>query len=102
MQDQPSPRATVERGIERKRGPGGDTYYLASVWSAKDDKRLRHQCGTLAEARLWRSETYAQLRTGKRRAPTKATLAQDAEEWLKGARAGAIRNRSGEPEQQAL
>ncbi len=97
MQDQPSPRDTVERGIERKRGPGGDTYYLASVWSAKDDKRLRHQCGTLAEARLWRSETYAQLRTGKRRAPTKATLAQDAEEWLKGARAGAIRNRSGEP-----
>ena len=79
-------RATVERGIERKRGPGGDTYYLASVWSAKDDKRLRHQCGTLAEARLWRSETYAQLRTGKRRAPTKATLLEDAEEWLKGAR----------------
>lgn len=70
--------------------------YQASVWSAMEQKRIRKTFPTLAEARAWRSEAQTAIRRGTLRAPTQSTLRQAAEQWLEGARAGNIRNRSGD------
>jgi integrase len=70
--------------------------YQASVWSAVEQKRIRETCPTLAEARAWRSEAQTAIRRGTLRAPSQVTLLEVAEAWLEGARAGSIRNRSGD------
>jgi integrase len=49
---------------------------------------------SLAEARSWRTQMLARLDSGATIAPKVPTVAQVAEEWLVGARSGAIRSRS--------
>jgi integrase len=70
--------------------------YEASVWSARDRKKIRKTFPTLAAARGWRADAQVGLRKGTLRAPTPTTLRQAAEAWLAGARAGSIRTRSGD------
>lgn len=69
--------------------------YQAWVYSARDGKKIRKHFRTLAEARSWRADALVQLGKGQLRAPTQVTLRQAAEEWLRRARSGAIRTRSG-------
>jgi integrase len=70
--------------------------YEASVWSARDRKKLRKTFGTLGAARGWRADAQVALRKGTLRAPTSTTLREAAERWLAGARDGSIRTRSGD------
>ena len=70
--------------------------YEASAWSARDGKKVRRTFSTLSEARAWRHDASTQLRRRTMRAPTTTTLREAAEAWLDGAKAGTIRNRSGD------
>jgi integrase len=69
--------------------------YQASVWSAREGKRLFKTFATLAEAKAWRAEAQVALRRGTMRARSTGTLHEAAEAWLHGVKSGAIRNRSG-------
>ena len=70
--------------------------YQAQVFSPRDQKTIRKTFKTLADARAWRAETQTALRRGVARAPSRTTLAEAAEEWLRAAQAGVVRTRSGE------
>lgn len=70
--------------------------YRAHVWSERDRKRVRKTFRSLAAARAWRADAAVALRKGELRPPRRLTMDQAAREWLKGARSGAIRNRSGD------
>jgi integrase len=78
-------------GIEKRGGA-----YRASVWSARDNKRIRRTFPTLAAAKAWRQDAQVALRRGELRAPAPTTLREAAESWLEGSRDGRISNRSGE------
>jgi integrase len=71
--------------------------YQASVWSAREGRRIKRSFPTLAEAKAWRAEAQSAIRRGTMRAPSQLTLGEAAEAWLSGARDGSIRNRSGDP-----
>src|SRR5437763_8856651 len=71
--------------------------YEASVWAARDRKKLRKTFASLAAARGWRADAQVALRKGTLRASTSTTLREAAERWLAGARDGSIRTRSGDP-----
>jgi hypothetical protein len=71
--------------------------YQASVWSARESKRIRKTFTTLAEARAWRSETQTGRRRGTLRAPANTTVLEAAEELIAGMRSSRVRNRSGDP-----
>jgi integrase len=79
---------------------GGRCYcrptYQASVWSARDGRRIKKSFPTLAEAKAWRAAAQIAIRRGTMRAPSKVTLREAAEAWLAGARDGSTRNRSGD------
>jgi integrase len=60
-----------------------------------NDKKIRKTFKSLAEARSWRADAESAVRKQTLRAPSKLTVRQAAEDWLEGARADAIRNRSG-------
>jgi integrase len=70
--------------------------YQASVWSARDGRRIKKSFPTLAEAKAWRAAAQTAIRRGTLRAPSQVTLREAAEAWLAGARDGSIRNRSGD------
>jgi len=70
--------------------------YEASVYSARDGKKLRKTFPTLAAARAWRTDASRALRKGTMRPPSSLTLRQAADAWLDGARDGSIRTRSGD------
>ena len=70
--------------------------YQASVWSARDGRRIKKSFPTLAEAKAWRVDAQGAIRRGTMRAPSQLTLREVAEAWLSGARKGSIRNRSGD------
>jgi len=74
-----------------------DPSYQAQVWSARDRKRLSRSFPTLAAARTWRQDAHVALRQGKLRPSGAVTLRDAARDWLEGARAAVIRNRSGDP-----
>src|SRR5262249_12038636 len=74
-----------------------DPTYQASVWSARECKRIRKTFATLAEARRWRSETQTGVRRGTLRAPAHTTVTEAAEELVAGMRSGRVRTRSGDP-----
>jgi integrase len=67
------------------------------VWSRRDRKLIRKTFPTQAAAKLWRSDAEFPLRKGTLRAPEPTTIHEAAHAWLDGARAGTIRNRSGDP-----
>ncbi len=70
--------------------------YEASVFSARDGKKLRKTFATLAAAKAWRSDVATAVRKGALRAPTQTTLREAADAWLAGAEEGIVRSRSGE------
>jgi integrase len=70
--------------------------YQASVWSARESKRIRKTFSTLAEARAWRAETQTGVRRGTLRAPANTTVSEAAEELVAGMKSGHIRTRSGD------
>jgi hypothetical protein len=74
-----------------------DPSYRPEVWSPRERKKIRTTCRTLAEAKAWRRNVMAELRRGTRPAPDPLPLGEVAQCWLVGARAGAIRTRSGDP-----
>jgi integrase len=70
--------------------------YQASVWSARERKRIRKTFLTLAEARAWRSETQTGVRRGTMRAPANTSVEESAEALVAGMKSGRVRNRSGD------
>jgi integrase len=80
-----------ETGIKR-RGDG----YRAQVYDAKADKQIFKTFGTITAARQWRQDAYSALRAGTLTADRGQTLREAAEDWLAAARAGIVRNRSGD------
>ena len=70
--------------------------YRAAVWSPRDKKRIRKTFPTIAEAKRWRTDAAAAVGKGAMRAGKTATVRQAWEEWLVAARAGVVRNRSGD------
>jgi hypothetical protein len=76
----------------RKRGRA----YEASVWNARENKRLRKSFGSLREAKDWRAETRLAVNTDTTSTATQATLREAWNEWLEGAESGLIRTRSGD------
>jgi integrase len=70
--------------------------YQASVWSARDQKRIKRTFAALAEAKAWRAAAQTAIRRGTLRAPSQVTLRDAADVWLAGARDGSVRNRSGD------
>jgi integrase len=67
------------------------------AWCRRERRPIRRTFDTLEEAQAWRREAQVALRKGALRAPSQLTLAEAAEAWLEGAKAGVIRNRSGDP-----
>src|SRR3954470_3813986 len=70
--------------------------YQASVWSAREQTRIRKTFASAAEARAWRADAQTAIRRGTMRAPSSLTLREAVGAWLTGATDGSIRNRSGD------
>jgi len=70
--------------------------YQAQVYSGREGRTIRKTFRTLADARAWRAESQAALNKGALKAPSRTTVAEAIEEWLRGARSGVIRTRSGD------
>jgi integrase len=70
--------------------------YQASVWSARDQKRLRKTFSTLAAARAWRAEAQTAIRRGTMRSPVATTIREAGEQLVEGMRSGRVRTRSGD------
>ena len=71
--------------------------YRASVWSNRDRKRIRKTFKTMADAKTWRADALVERSKGALRAPAPITVAQAWLAWYEGAKAGTVRNRSGDP-----
>lgn len=71
--------------------------YEAFVYSKRDGKKIRKTFATHDAAKAWREDASTAVRKKTLRAPTSTTLKEAAWAWLKGAREGLIRNRSGDP-----
>lgn len=71
--------------------------YQASVWSARDRRRIYKSFPTLASAKSWRADAQVGLRRGTMRAPTRITLSEAAEAWVDGVHKGIIQARGGRP-----
>jgi integrase len=93
---------TKVRGVSKQhaRGcPGGkcncDAQFQATVYSARDARKIRKTFPTQREAEVWRGEIRGAVDQGRMRAPSKVTVAQAATSLLSGMRDGSIQNRSG-------
>ena len=71
--------------------------YRAKVWSSRDGKAIRKSFKDRAEAKAWRVDALSALSRGALRAPKPTTLNDAWEAWYEGAKAGTVRNRSGDP-----
>jgi integrase len=71
--------------------------FRAEVYDARTRKTISQSFPTITAARRWRQDAYAALRSGTLSADRGRTLRDAAYDWLAAARAGVIRNRSGEP-----
>ena len=87
----------MAEGIEVRTARDGTKSYRAKVWSSRDGKAIRKTFPTMAAAKAWRHDALVALERGTLRAPKQTTVAEAAEAWLDGARAGTVRNRSGDP-----
>jgi integrase len=85
----------MAEGIDVRVGKDGRKTYRVRVWSQRDRRRIAKTFASLAEAKAWRAEAQVALRQGTLRSPDPRTVGEAAEEWLDGARAGRIRDRSG-------
>lgn len=70
--------------------------YRAQVYSRRERRTLRRSFATLAEAKAWRADAQVALRRGAISAAPSPTLMEASQVWLAGARAGGVRNRSGD------
>jgi integrase len=70
--------------------------YQASVWSAREGKRLRKTFPSLAAARAWRAEAQTAVRRGTLRAPVATTVREAGETLVEEMRSGRVRTRSGD------
>src|SRR4051812_32805959 len=102
MQRKPkSPEGIEARHSKKCRSTGGgrcncSPSYRASVYSARERRRVRKTFSTLAEARAWRQDAAVAVREGTLKAGATATLNEAAKAWQGAAADGAIRNRSGD------
>jgi integrase len=72
--------------------------YQANVWDGREGKRHRRTFPNETAARAWRKDAQIAIRRGRGvDAPQRDTLRATVDEWLEGARAGFVRNRSGDP-----
>ena len=65
------------------------------MFSVRDGRKIRQSFPTLAAARGWRRDALAAVAGGKMRAPTPATIADEARTWMERADRGEIRTRGG-------
>jgi hypothetical protein len=70
--------------------------FQAQAWDAAAGKRITRTFPGISAARRWRQDAYSALRAGTLSADRGPTVGQAADEWLTAARAGIVRNRSGE------
>ncbi len=70
--------------------------YQVNLWDGRSQRRIRKTFRTLTEAKAWRQDAAGALRAGTLRASDGQTVKQVAEKWLEDARAGLVRNRSGD------
>jgi integrase len=95
--------STGIRKLHSKGCPGRDggrcrcgAGWEASVFSKRDGKKIRQTFESAAAAKSWRADALAALDKGGLRAPKPTTIRQAWEAWYEGAKAGTIRNRSGD------
>lgn len=91
-----SARKGSPAGIEA-RTRAGRTTYRAVAYDKRTARKLSKTFDTLAGARQWRADAIAAIGAGKLSADRGPTLRAAAEQWLRGARSGHVRNRSGDP-----
>ena len=65
--------------------------------AAAHGRKIRSIVSTLIEGRGWRQDSENEVRRDERRTPPSPTLREAWMVWIEGARAGAIRTRSGDP-----
>jgi integrase len=70
--------------------------YRASVWSPREGKLIRKSAKDYNVIKTWRQDAVVAVRQGTMRAPSPVTLEEAAKAWLKGAKEGLIRTRSGD------
>jgi integrase len=70
-----------------------DEPWQAWVYSKRDKKKIRQRFATHAAAKGWRTDALKAVKDRRLRAPSPRTLRQEVEEWLRGAKAGEIRNK---------
>jgi integrase len=70
--------------------------FQAQVFDAATGKRITRTFVTVTAARQWRQDAQAALRAGTLSADRGPTLTDAADAWLEAARAGIVRNRSGQ------
>jgi integrase len=68
----------------------------ASVYSKRENKKIRKTFAREAEAKTWRADALAALDRGGLRTPKRTTVGAAWSEWYEGAKAGTIRNKSGD------
>jgi integrase len=85
-----------QRHGRRCRGGRCECSWEAFVYSRLDGKKIRRTFPTQAAARAWRADTEVAVRKLLVRAPTAITVEQAGEEWLRRARDGLVRTRSGD------
>ncbi|UGS35630.1 Tyrosine recombinase XerC [Capillimicrobium parvum] len=103
-----SKKATPAEGVATRHskqcrsGSGGrcncSPTYQANVWDNRARKRIRKSFTTLSAAKQWRRDASTALERGGadlHADPSSRTLAEAADEFIAGARSGAVRSRSG-------
>lgn len=96
-----TPGIRVRHARSCRSGEGGrcncSPSYEASVFSARDGKKLRKSFKSKSEARSWQAQAKRAVDLGTLRSATATTVREAGEAWIEGARRGEIRNRSGAP-----
>jgi integrase len=89
-------KAKATPGIEVRQRASG-TVYRAVVYEKRTDSKRSKTFATLAGAKQWRHDAISAIGAGRLATSRGPTLTEAAEQWLAGARSGAINNRSGDP-----
>lgn len=71
--------------------------FEAWTWSPRDGRKIRRSFPTQSAAKSWRRDAASDVARGKMRAPTSATIADEARSWIDRLDRGDIRTRSGRP-----
>jgi hypothetical protein len=69
--------------------------YQASVWSRREQRRIRRTFPTLAAARSWRADAQVAVRTGALTSPSRTKLEDASERFIVGIKSGEILTSSG-------